>query len=55
MNRIDPDCRDARDIANLAYHLPFYGGMYVCVAEQLTPRPLDPEVRVSSLARRVVP
>ena len=27
MNRIDPDYRDERDIANLAYHLPFYGGM----------------------------
>ena len=27
MNRIDPDYREARDIANLAYHLPFYGGM----------------------------
>ena len=27
MNRIDPDYREARDIANLAYHLPFHGGM----------------------------
>ena len=27
MNRIDPDDREARDIVNLAYHLPFYGGM----------------------------
>ena len=27
MNRIDPDYRDARDIANLAYHLPFCRGV----------------------------
>ena len=27
MNRIDPYYREARDIANLAYHLPFYWGM----------------------------
>ena len=27
MNGIDPDYREARDIDNLAYHLPFYGGM----------------------------
>ena len=27
MNRIDPDYGEARDIDNLAYHLPFHGGM----------------------------
>ena len=54
MNRIIPDYREERDIANLAYHL-VYPFMEACVAEQLTPRTLDLEVRVSSLARRLVP